>query len=159
MKCFFCLFFTGVLFAAQEPSLVVPAIGVFNLFKDDKTVDAQIEIRFARVIYQRNPLTLRPLLGGMATSRGSLYLFGGFLVDVQLSSRFFFTPAFCPGVYFRGKGKNLGSPFEFRSSAELSFKREKGARLGVQFSHLSNGGFSNKNPGAECLVAFYGIPF
>ncbi len=147
------------LLIAKEPSLIVPGLGVFNVCKEEKSVEAQLEVRFSRAIYQRSPVAIRPLLGGMGTSRGSLYLFGGFLIDVQLFSRLFFTPTFAPGVYFKGSGKNLGYLIEFRSSAELSFKFEKGARIGIQFAHLSNGGFSSKNPGAECLVAFYGIPF
>ncbi|MBP9841023.1 MAG: acyloxyacyl hydrolase [Simkaniaceae bacterium] len=159
MKWFLFLFFTGTLFAAREPSLIVPAVGVFNLLKKPKTADFQLEVRFAEVIYQRSIFTLRPLLGGLGTSSGSIYLFGGFLIDVRLSPRFFFTPTFSPGVYFKGGGKNLGSPIEFRSSVELSFRREKGDRIGVQFCHISNGGFSNKNPGTECLVVFYGINF
>lgn len=159
MKWFLCLLFMAGVYGVEEPSLLVPAAGVFNLFKDEKSADLQLEWRFKRVIYQRSLFTLRPLVGGLVTSKGSLYFFGGFLIDMKLSSRFFFTPTFSPGLYFQGKGKDLGSPVEFRSSVELSFRREGGARLGVQFCHLSNGGFSCKNPGTECLVAFYGIPF
>ena len=159
MKRLLWLLFAVGAYGKEEPSLLLPAAGVFNLFKEEKSVDLQFEVRFKRVIYTRSLFTLRPLIGGLVTSKGSLYGFGGFLIDMKLSPRFFFTPTFSPGLYFQGKGKNLGSPFEFRSSAELSFRREGGARIGLQFCHLSNGGFSKKNPGAECLVAFYGIPF
>ena len=159
MKWLLAFLLMGSLYAEKESFLLVPAAGVFNLFKDEKSADLQLEARFSQAIYERSPVTIRPLAGALGTSKGSLYLFLGFLVDLKLTSRFFFTPSFSPGVYFKGKGKDLGSPMEFRSSAELSFRRDKGDRIGLQFCHLSNGGFSNKNPGAECLVVFYGISF
>lgn len=149
----------ALLFAEIDPSLLTVSAGVFDVTRKNPTALIQLEYRFDRNIYKRSFATIRPLVGAMATVTGAGYFFGGLLFDFQLTPQFFGTLTFSPGIYLHGSGKNLGSWMEFRSSAEVAYRFKSGARTGVQFYHLSNGSFSSKNPGSECLAVFYGFPF
>jgi len=100
----------------------------------------------------------RPLFGIMGTERATLYVYGGMALDLFLGKGFVLTPSFAPGLYVQGKGKDLGFPLEFRSSMELSYILPNRGRIGAQFYHISNASLGSKNPGAEALVFFYGIP-
>ncbi|MCH9613735.1 MAG: hypothetical protein SP1CHLAM54_07440 [Chlamydiia bacterium] len=129
--------------------------GVFNIVRGEKWGLAQLEYRGALQIYQRSIVTIRPLIGEMVSFQGSTYTYAGIAFDCALPFNFYFTPTFSPGIYTKGQGKDLGYPLEYRSSVELSYAFWTGSRIGAQFYHLSNGSFSNKNPGTECLVLFY----
>lgn len=133
--------------------------GVFNIVKGEKYPMIQLEYRGNTEIYRRTYFWIRPLIGGFINSRASTYFFGGVAFDIFLGNSFAFTPTFSPGIYFQGKGKNLGYPLEFRSSVELSYIFPKKDRLGIQFYHISNGTFGETNPGTECLLAYYGMSF
>jgi hypothetical protein len=69
------------------------------------------------------------------------------------------TPGFAAGLFHRGGGQNLGGPVEFRSSIELAYRFGDGSRLGLNLSHLSNGGFYDRNPGTESLVLVWSAAF
>lgn len=97
---------------------------------------------------------LHPFAAALLTGRGSLYAGVGVAYQQPLWRCFYLTPSFAPGIYLKNQGKELGSPLEFRSALTLSAHFHRSYRLGVQFSHLSNGGVGFKNPGAECLLCF-----
>jgi len=139
--------------------LVNIGAGVFNIVKGTKYPILQIEYRGDTEIYRRKYFWIRPLAGAFITTKASTYLFGGLAFDIFLGSSWAFTPSFAPGIYFQAKGKDLGYPLEFRSSAELSYIFTSKNRLGLQFYHISNGTFGTTNPGTECLLAYYGIHF
>ena len=61
----------------------------------------------------------------------TLHGFAGLLIDLYLFGRVVITPSFAPGVYYAGRGKDLGFPLEFRSQVELSYRFLSGARIGV----------------------------
>lgn len=144
------------LFATKPlPPLVMVGGGIFNVLRGEKYGLAQIEYRSGLKIYQRNVVTIRPLIGEMVSFKASTYTYAGLAFDVELPFGFYFTPTFSPGIYTSGWGKDLGYPLEYRSSVELAYARASGSRLGAQFYHLSNGSFSSKNPGTECFVFFY----
>ena len=69
------------------------------------------------------------------------------------------TPNFAVGVYGNGDGKDLGYAVEFRSGVELAYRFDNYARLGLSFTHISNAGLDERNPGVESLVVMYSIPF
>ena len=62
------------------------------------------------------------------------------------------------GLYRRGDGPDLGSVIEFRSSAEVGFQFDNGARLGLSFDHRSNAEIDATNPGYETIQIRYSLP-
>jgi hypothetical protein len=91
----------------------------------------------------------------MASSRGVIYPYAGFRVDVPVGDRWVFSPGSAAGLYYRDGGKNLGGALEFRSHVELAYRLPWDGRVGLCFYHLSNGGLFSFNPGTESLVLTY----
>jgi lipid A 3-O-deacylase len=95
---------------------------------------------------------LRPVAGTLADSSGGAYLFTGFVFEIPLPGGLQLSPGFAPGAVLSQGHRDLGSPIEFRSSIELSGQLVPPARFIVSFSHISNGGLTQHNPGAETLM-------
>lgn len=127
--------------------------GSYNVQRDKRTAQFQMEYRFAVDFFMA-----RPMIGAFITSKSAFYLYAGIGWDLHLSRFLVLTPSFAPGIYFQGNDKNLGYPLEFRTSLELAYKFKNKARLGLEFYHLSNASISNRNPGEESLILFYSIP-
>ncbi|NGX51401.1 MAG: hypothetical protein K1060chlam2_01267 [Chlamydiae bacterium] len=142
----------------EDPRLLSLGVGVFNIVRNKKAANFQIEYRSNTSLYKNSMTFIRPLVGVMATSNGSAYFYGGIAFDFFLAKQVVFTPSFAPGIYIKGGGMELGFPLEFRSSAELSYRFKNKARFGAMFYHISNASIGYKNPGTECLVFFYMIP-
>ncbi len=136
------------------PNLLNIGLGVYDIIHDPHHVLLQIEYRS----FLKKYTYLRPLIGVMGTEKATVYIYGGLACDIFLGKYFVLAPSFAPGLYFKGKGKNLGFPLEFRSSLELAYVLPNQGRLGAQFYHLSNASIGYKNPGSESLVFFYSIP-
>lgn len=152
-----------ILIAEEKPSieeskLLNVGVGVFNIVRNKKSVNFQIEYRSDFSFYRNSMLFFRPLIGVMATSTGSGYFFTGIAFDVFFTPQVVFTPSFAPGIYIKGGGMELGFPLEYRSSAELSYRFKNKSRFGGMFYHISNASLGFRNPGTECLVFFYSIP-
>ena len=92
-----------------------------------------------------------PTAGVMAGAQGSLYVYGGFRVDLPLGRRWIVSPGWATGLYNRSDRFDLGGPVEFRSGIEVAYRLPGGSRLGVCLYHLSNAGLFTKNPGSESL--------
>lgn len=155
--------FPLVLFSAEKPpikdsKLLNVGAGVFNIVRNKKSVNFQVEYRSDFPLYQNLILFFRPLIGVMGTSTGSGYIYTGIAFDIFLTDFLVFTPSFAPGIYIKGGGMELGFPLEYRSSAELSYRFKNRSRFGSMFYHLSNASLGFRNPGTECLVFFYSIP-
>ncbi len=142
----------------EEPKLLNIGVGVFNIVRNKKSVNFQIEYRSDYAFYRNSRVFFRPLVGVMATTTGSAYFYGGIAFDIFLFPQLVFTPSFAPGIYIKGGGMELGLPLEFRSSAELSYRFKNRSRFGAMFYHISNASLGFRNPGTECLVFFYSIP-
>ena len=164
MKTLFLLFFLPILLFAQgkppieDAKLLNVGAGVFNIVRNRKSMNFQVEYRSDYAFYRNSMLFFRPLVGAMATTRGSGYLYAGIAFDIFLFPELVFTPSFAPGIYIKGGGMELGFPLEFRSSVELSYRFKNKSRFGGMFYHLSNASLGFRNPGTECLVFFYSIP-
>ena len=151
-------FFTGKVFSsAWHNTGMVPLLtvggGCFNVQRDKRSAQFQIEYKFANDFFYA-----RPMIGAFITSKYAFYTYAGIGWDLHLSKYIVITPSFAPGLYFQGKDKNLGFPIEFRTCMELAYKFKNKARLGIEFYHLSNASLSNRNPGEESLVIFYSLP-
>lgn len=101
---------------------------------------------------------LHPMAGGMVTHKGSCHLYAGFSFDLPLGNRLVLRPSFAPGYYNEGHGKDLGHPLEFRSGIEAGWRFSNGTQVGLEFSHISNGGLGDHNPGANSLMLMVAIP-
>ncbi|MCB1072674.1 MAG: acyloxyacyl hydrolase [Chlamydiales bacterium] len=164
MKKFLLLFFVPLVLSAkerapiEESKLLNVGIGVFNIVRNTKAVNFQIEYRSDFPFYRNSMLFFRPLIGVMGTTQGSGYIYTGIAFDIFFTERIVFTPSFAPGIYMKGGGMELGFPLEYRSSAELSYRFKNKSRFGGMFYHISNASLGFRNPGTECLVFFYSIP-
>ncbi len=154
---FFSLFNGALSAKALDNSGMVPLLsfgaGVFNIQREKRTAQFQLEYKFAVDF-----LMARPMIGAFMTTRSAFYLYAGIGWDLHFSKKIVLTPSFAPGVYFQGNDKNLGYPIEFRTCLELAYKLENKGRIGAQFYHLSNASLSHRNPGEESLVFFYAYP-
>lgn len=138
----------------HDPSFLVGGIGAFDLVQDDdRAVDFRLEYRHGRGLW-----FIKPWIGIEGTSDGALYGVGGLLADIDLGSRFVLIPSFGIGAYAEGDGKDLGNTVEFRSQIELAYRFDDRSRIGVAFSHISNAGLGDENPGTEILNVYYAYP-
>ncbi len=150
------LFLPFLLFAGVPDTLLF-GVGAYDFYRPKhRTTEFDLEYRFQTPPLYRW-LILRPVLGAMASVRGSGYLYGGINFDLRVGS-LFVVPGFAAGYYFRGRGKDLGYALEFRSGVEVAWQFPDYRRLGIHFYHLSNAHLGHKNPGEESLVFFYDIP-
>lgn len=138
---------------SQDPPLLQIGGGFFNVLRTKYCGQGSIEYKWSPVVYK-----LRPFVGFLMTTKQSAYVYGGIGYDLFIGKRFVLTPSFAPGLYYRGQGKNLGFPLEFRSSLEAAVIFYRQYRLGAQFYHISNASLSHRNPGEESLVFFLSIP-
>jgi hypothetical protein len=160
-KILFCLCFltfaklSAADFTSKEkyPDLVVFGVGAFDFHRDCRVAQLSFEYRIGLSKFR----IAQAIMGALVPFNGSLYLYGGFGLDIFLGRHVVITPSFCPGVYFQGKGKNLGYPLEFRSSVEIAYVFTNRSRIGVQGYHISNGSMAGKNPGEESLLLFYAL--
>ena len=128
--------------------------GYFDVTDDWSAAEFRIEWH-GNEVYKK----IRPLSGLMATSNGAYYGYAGLISDFELSDRFIFSPSFAPGIYVKGgSAKKLGHWIEFRSMAELSYKLNSGARIGIAIYHLSNASLDDFNPGTEVISFSYTLP-
>lgn len=139
---------------ADDPNFIAVGAGVYDVLHNNTAAQGRLEFRFAdRWIF------LKPMLGVLATSKGSVMGYGGFRIDLYLGKHFVVTPNAAVGAFYRGNGKNLGSTIEFKTGAEFAYRFEDHSRLGLQFDHISNAGIGRRNPGTESLVLFWSFPF
>ena len=104
----------------------------------------------------------RLISGALAASDGNFFAYAGVLLDIPAWSVLHLILSFAPGFSASGTNHYLGFPLIFRSSAEISFRITEGTRLGISFSHMSNGKLAAPNPGVETLsltVTVLALPY
>jgi lipid A 3-O-deacylase len=141
---------------AAEPDLLAVGAGAYNVLHQDKEAQMRLEYRFSyRFLY-----VIRPIIGGFATDRGTLYGYGGIRLDAEIGRHFVITPEGAVGAWRRGstQTRELGGPIEFKSGGEFAYRFDNDARLGLLFDHISNAGIYKKNPGVESALLVYSIP-
>jgi len=106
----------------------------------------------------KTALRLTPALGLSGAEDGSFYAYTDLKRHFRLSRHWILTPSLGAGLYDGGDEVDLGHVVEFKSGLELSYEFDTGPRLGLGFSHISNAGLSNNNPGTEILVGTFSIP-
>ncbi|MEQ8816633.1 MAG: acyloxyacyl hydrolase [Thalassobaculum sp.] len=147
---------TAVPATAEEPAFISLGAGYYDLFDDQGAGEARLEYRFSE---QNKLFFFTPFVGVAATTDAATYGYVGVGIDVFFGKRWVATPNFAVGVYGNGDGKDLGHPVEFRSGLEVAYRFDDYSRLGLSFTHISNAGLDERNPGVESLVVVYSIPF
>lgn len=146
---------------AAPPDWISFAGGIYDFLRPNRmTAEIEIEYKF-HLRWLTAPfqfLEFVPLVGVMANAQGSGYLYGGLNFDLLFFNHLVLAPGFAAGYYWRGSGRNLGYPLEFRSGVELGWQFSDFRRLGVHFYHLSNASLGKRNPGEESIVFYYDIP-
>lgn len=141
---------------AEEPDFVTFGAGYYDLFDDQAAAEARFEYRFSE---KNKLLWFTPFVGFTATSDAATYGYAGIALDIFFGNRWVATPTFAAGLYGDGDGKDLGHAIEFRSGLEVAYRFDDYSRLGLSFTHISNAGIGERNPGVESLVLFYSVPF
>lgn len=152
----------GTVFGAEEipswnpdkPPLLILGGGIFDVTRKHPRSMYQIEYRAGKEIFKN----LRPDFGLFWSRKGAVYLWAGLSYDIYFGRKIVMTPSFAPGLFWKGGGKGLHFPLEFRSSIELAYVFDNKARFGAQFYHLSHAGLGGKNPGTEDLVFYLALP-
>lgn len=162
LKRLLAMLIVSSLFAGNcPPDLLSFGIGAYDFYRDRyRTFEFEIEYKL-HVKAFKSPnryLEFRPLIGVMATAKGTFYGYIGLNFDLLFFEHLHFAPGFAAGYFTPGKGKHLGYPLEFRSGVELGWQFSDWHRLGLHFYHLSNASLGNRNPGEESLALFYDIP-
>ncbi len=131
-------------------------IGANDAADNEEAADFRIEYRPGHKYWK----DLKPWAGAEITSEGSIWGGGGVLYDYEFTPQWYVIPNIGIGAYAQGSSnKDLGGAIELRSQLELAYKLENKDRIGLAFSHISNAGLNNKNPGTEVLNAYYHIGF
>jgi len=139
----------------DDPAFIAFSAAYFDVNKQDDTAgELRIEYRSNKRYW-----IFKPFGGVMATSDAAFHAFAGVGIDLYFGRRFVITPSFAPGVYFRGSGKDLGYPLEFRSQLEFAWRFDDRSRLGISINHISNASIGDRNPGVESLAITYSLPF
>lgn len=154
VKKFFILgLMTTSVLLAERPALLSLGGGCSNVTGVHKKALYQAEYKWKPVVAE-----LRPQVGMFVTEAGSTFFYGGICYDLLLWDTLILAPSFCPGVYFQGKGKDLGYPIEFKSAMDLAFRFSNDYRIGFSFYHLSNAHLSRRNPGVNVLAFYLSFP-
>lgn len=96
---------------------------------------------------------VKPFLGFLATTGGSLLGYGGVLAELPLvADEIFVTPSLAVAGFKPDPSEDLGSTMVFRTGVEVSHPVHEHAWVGLSYFHVSNGGLADHNPGAESVV-------
>ena len=132
--------------------LLCAGVGTVELFDSGKALEWHAEFRPAWHFRH-----LRPWLFCGTGNHDCFYAALGILIDLRLGDRWLLTPSF-GGGYYDSDGFDLGFHAEFRSGLELTHRFRNGHRLGVVFTHISNGSLGERNPGTETLGLVWCLP-
>ena len=148
--------------AFADPALVSLGIGGTDILNQGarSAGDFRLEYRsgLSLLPFFENYFKVKPWGGLEVTTRTSIWGGGGILIEVPLGKHFVLTPNIGIGAYDYGRGKNLGSVFEIRSTFEGGYVFDNGTRLVASFGHTSNAGVTRRNPGTEHAMISFQIP-
>lgn len=138
---------------AEIGGYVTGGLGAFDFLHNYTAAEGRLEFRFAQSIF-----FWHPLVGTMFTSKGSVYTYGGFRLEIPVGKHVLILPIATVGDYEKGGGKDLGSHVEFKTGIEVNLVFANGVRVGPAFDHISNAGIGKKNPGEENLMLMVSVP-
>jgi lipid A 3-O-deacylase len=149
------------LHAPARAAEVVLSAGEFDVEKarDEGPLAAGVVVRLTgvEVWRSRQGMALVPAFGATVSEDDAIYGWAGGALLIPLSERWGLVPQLGAGVYEQGDGKNLGGSLEFRSGLALHYRASDAVTVGLDFSHLSNAGLHELNPGVNSLVLTFGV--
>lgn len=149
--CMLCATMTSNVMAQDFLTL---GIGKMEVLDSDDMWDVRAEYRWGEgLIWQ-----IKPFIGVEVNDEGALYGLGGLFYDFGMAPHWYLTPSFGAGLWHDGGGPDLGNAIEFRSQIEVAYEFENGHRLSTSFSHISNAGLGDRNPGTEVLNIQWHVP-
>ena len=123
-------------------------MGQFDVnYRDQLSSEIRLEYLYGKKFYE-NSFNLKQFIGVMRNGDNGSYLYTGLRKDIEVSSKWNFTPSFALGYYDRGKSLDLGYNPEFRSQIEFSYALGE-SRIGFNLNHISNASLGDTNPGTE----------
>lgn len=152
------LFFGSMQAFAAGNGFLGLSIGYYDIFPEDdgQTLNFRVEVRPDIPLVFKE---IKPWAALDLTADGAMWAGGGFLIDLKVTDHIYVTPSFGVGVYSRGHNNvDLNYPINFRSQFEVGYQFDSGSRLAASFSHLSNCGLGDDNPGVEMINVYYHIP-
>lgn len=137
----------------DDPGLLSVGGGMFDFLHNNKAPEARAEYDFAHGLY-----FIKPMIGVFGTTKKAAYAYAGLNFDLHVGNRFVIVPNAAFGYYHKGKGKDLGEAFEFKTGVRFDYRFKDASRIGLAFDHISNAGFSKKNPGEENILLMFSFP-
>ena len=145
--------FISVSLFAKDKDLIYLGAGINNVMRKN-SLSTEFRLEYLSHLKWRK---IHPLIGASMTTKKQVYAYTG--ISLVLSRSYFvLAPNLAVGYYYKGDGKDLGFPIEFRTGVELAIRFKNQIRVGAHFSHTSNASLSSKNPGLETLIFFIAIP-
>ena len=99
------------------------------------------------------PIDLTPIAGALKHGSDAYMIYAGVQKKFKLN-KFGLIPSFAPGYYNNGDEKDLGYDLQFKSQIEFTFDFIDGYTLSYAWSHISNAGLGDTNPGADNEMSF-----
>lgn len=144
---------------ANEPSHLVFGLGAYN-HNENGAGSTEADFRAEYRVGYRLLNVIRPFAAGEITSDGSVWGGVGIAAEVPLGENWFIGASFAPGLYAEGGSDlDLGGTIQFRSQAEVGYRFGSDQRVSLSYSHLSNAGLDEENPGSEVITVYYHVPF
>ncbi len=137
----------------NDPGLLAIGGGMFDFLHNYKAGEGRAEYDFAHGYY-----FVHPMMGVFVTSKKGAFAYAGFNFDLHVGDHFVIVPNASMGYYHKGDGKDLGEAFEFKTGARFDYRFKDASRIGIAFDHMSNAGFSTKNPGEENILLEFSFP-
>ena len=145
-----------------DPALVSLGIGGTDVLNQEarSAGDFRMEYRsgLSLLPFFENYFKVKPWGGLEVTTRTSIWGGGGILIEIPIGPHWVLSPNIGVGAYEKGRGKDLGSVFEIRSTFEGGYVFDNGTRLVASFGHTSNAGVTKHNPGTEQAMISFQIP-
>lgn len=141
------------------PAYFSAGLGVFNAVGvrdangyDAKLPEVDLEYQSASKLFG-----IGALWGIVANTNGGFMGYTGFYSDIAWD-RWVLTPVLGFGGYNQGRGKDLGSTFQFRLELGLAYQFADQSRLGIKIAHISNAKIVPQDPGENEVLVTYAIP-
>ena len=134
--------------------------------KEEAGPDLCAEVIFNHALFRLLSATAYPTVGAGLNTRGDTSkLYGGFLLQWEPASSFFFSTGLGLALHDgkrdtdSAERKSLGSPVLFRIPIEIGYVVNRCHRIILAFDHMSNAYLASPNEGMDTLGLFYGYRF
>lgn len=128
-------------------------LGWCGLDRGDGAVTGVVEVASGPFLAY-GPADLRVGAAASLDADGDAWVGAGPIVVLGFAGLWRLEGSLMPGVYERGSGDDLGGSLQFRSKLAVSRSLAETHRIGLAFTHVSNGGIESRNPGEDAVLVF-----